>query len=88
MKIKKMLSNNKNHYTGVNKCKYITIHETGNKNNIDVIKFSELQFDKKELQGFYRINVLKYVTRFDRKNKVEDLEKAKFYINKLIELNN
>lgn len=32
MKITKMLSNNKNHYTGVNKCKYITIHETGNKN--------------------------------------------------------
>ena len=32
MKINKMLSNNKNHYTGVNKCKYITIHETGNKN--------------------------------------------------------
>ena len=27
-----MISNNKNHYTGVNKCKYITIHETGNKN--------------------------------------------------------
>ncbi len=56
------------------------------RNNIDVIKFAELQFDKLELQGFYRINVLKYITRFDRKNKVEDLEKAKFYIDKLIEL--
>lgn len=32
MKINKMLSNNKNHYTGVNKCLYITIHETGNTN--------------------------------------------------------
>ena len=32
MKITRMISNNKNHYTGVNKCKYITIHETGNKN--------------------------------------------------------
>ena len=32
MKINKMLSNNKNHYAGVNKCKYITIHETGNIN--------------------------------------------------------
>ena len=32
MKINKMLSNNKNHYAGVNKCKYITIHETGNEN--------------------------------------------------------
>ena len=57
------------------------------RNNIDVIKFSELQFDKLELPGFYRINVLKYITRFDRKNKVEDLEKARFYIDKLIELN-
>ena len=56
------------------------------KNNIDVIQFSELQFDKLELQGFYRINVLKYITRFDRKNKIEDLEKAKFYINKLIDM--
>ena len=57
------------------------------KNNIDVIKFSELQFDEKELQGFFRINIIKYITRFDRKNKIEDLQKAKFYINKLIELN-
>ena len=32
MKINRMISNNKNHYTGVNKCKYITIHETGNTN--------------------------------------------------------
>lgn len=32
MKITRMISNNKNHYTGVNKCKYITIHETGNTN--------------------------------------------------------
>lgn len=30
MKINRMISNNKNHYTGANKCKYITIHETGN----------------------------------------------------------
>lgn len=57
------------------------------RNSIDVIKFSELQFDKKELQGFYRINILKYVTRFDRKNKVEDLKKAQFYLDKLIKLN-
>lgn len=30
MKIIKRLSNNSNHYNGVNGCKYITIHETGN----------------------------------------------------------
>ncbi len=32
MKINKMLSSNKNHYTGVNRCIFITIHETGNIN--------------------------------------------------------
>ncbi|WP_197199594.1 DUF3310 domain-containing protein [Cytobacillus firmus] len=55
---------------------------------IDVIGFSERQFSKSELKGFFRINVLKYVTRYDRKNKLEDLKKAQFYLNKLIELEN
>lgn len=55
------------------------------KNGIDVIGFSELQFDAAELKGFYRINILKYVTRYDRKNGIEDLRKAAFYLNKLIE---
>lgn len=55
-------------------------------NGIDVIGFSELQFDQSELKGFYRINVLKYVTRYDRKNNVEDLKKGLFYLNKLIAL--
>lgn len=31
MKIINMLSTNKNHYDGINKCLFITIHETGNK---------------------------------------------------------
>ena len=57
------------------------------KNGIDVIGFAELQFDDAELRGFYRINVLKYTTRFDKKGSpVEDLKKAQFYLNKLIEL--
>lgn len=56
------------------------------RNNIDVIRFAELQLSKDELKGFYRVNVLKYVTRYDRKNGAEDLKKAAFYLNKLIEL--
>lgn len=55
-------------------------------NGIDVIGFAELQFPTEELKGFYRINILKYVTRFDRKNGVEDLKKAAYYLDKLIEL--
>ena len=56
------------------------------KNGIDVIGFCEAQFSKDELRGFYRINVLKYVTRYQDKNGVQDLEKAEFYLQKLIEL--
>lgn len=56
------------------------------KNGIDVISFSEMQFSPEELKGFHRINVLKYVTRYDRKNGLEDLKKAAFYLNKLIEM--
>lgn len=56
--------------------------------NIDVIKFSEENFTKDELKGFYRMNVLKYVTRFDKKNGLEDLNKAQFYLDKLKELDN
>jgi hypothetical protein len=56
------------------------------RNNIDVIKFAELQFPKEELKGFFRINALKYITRFDRKNGKEDLEKGLFYLNKLLEM--
>lgn len=57
------------------------------RNNIDVIGFAELQFDPAELKGFHRINVIKYVSRYDRKGTpLDDLKKAQFYINKLIEL--
>lgn len=55
-------------------------------NGIDVIRFAELQFSKDEQKGFYRINAMKYLTRYDRKNGSEDLKKAQFYLNKLIEL--
>lgn len=54
--------------------------------NIDVIRFSEENFSKEEQRGFYRINILKYVSRYHKKNGLEDLKKAQFYIEKLSEL--
>lgn len=39
----------------------------------------------KGMQAFYWCNVVKYVLRFQHKNGVEDLKKAQYYINKLIE---
>lgn len=55
-------------------------------NGTDVIGFAEAQFSEEEQKGFHRINAIKYITRYDRKNGVEDLNKAKFYIDKLIEM--
>ena len=54
--------------------------------NIDVIKFAEENFSIEERRGFYRMNVLKYVTRYHLKDGLKDLTKADFYLNKLIEL--
>lgn len=36
--------------------------------------------------GFLAGNVIKYVTRFEKKNGVEDLKKARHYLDKLIEV--
>lgn len=56
-------------------------------NGIDVIGFSEKQFSKEQLIGSHRINVLKYVTRFDKKGQpLKDLQKARAYLDKLIKI--
>lgn len=41
---------------------------------------------KGEVQGFYWGNVIKYVARWKDKNGIEDLQKAKDYLERLIEL--
>ena len=37
-------------------------------------------------EGYLQGNILKYVWRYDYKNGLEDLEKAQWYLNKLIEV--
>jgi len=37
-------------------------------------------------EGYLVGNVIKYISRYDEKNGIEDLRKAKWYLNKLIEL--
>lgn len=56
------------------------------KGGIDPIGYGEQQFSNEEMKGFYRMNVIKYVSRYDKKNGAQDLFKAQFYIKKLIEL--
>jgi hypothetical protein len=38
------------------------------------------------VQAFCRLNAFKYLFRSDRKNGIEDIKKARWYINKFIEL--
>ena len=40
-----------------------------------------------EVLDFFEGNIVKYVTRWKDKNGIEDLKKAKQYLDKLIELN-
>ena len=71
-----------------------------NKNNDNIISPNHYASDKgfevfdvqeafiHELKGMaasYWCNVVKYILRFQRKNGVEDLKKAKYYLEKLIE---
>lgn len=64
-----------NHYNG------------GSVDHIDVIKFSQVNFSEDENIGFYRINAIKYLARYGKKNgyDTKDLEKALYYIEKLKE---
>jgi hypothetical protein len=50
---------------------------------IDVIE--AFTFDLKGIEAFDTGNVIKYICRWKQKNGLEDLEKAKWYINDLID---
>jgi hypothetical protein len=60
------------------------------KGGIDVIGYLEQHFPPTAsvtvAEGFFIGNVIKYVSRYKEKNGLQDLEKAQFYLNKLIEL--
>jgi hypothetical protein len=56
-------------------------HYQGEVQAIDSIKAA---MSYEGFKGYCQGNALKYIIRFDRKNGVEDLRKAEWYINKLI----
>jgi len=53
--------------------------------SIECILAIESSMSKESFRGYLKGNIIKYVWRYDRKNGVEDLEKAQWYLNKLIE---
>lgn len=57
-------------------------YHTG-KGNTDVIQFAKENYEAPELRGFYRINIIKYVSRYHKKGGLADLDKAQDYLNLL-----
>lgn len=55
-----------------------------NQGNIKCINYIEQQLGD-EYRGYIQGNVIKYLHRFKYKNGLEDLKKAQWYLNKLVE---
>lgn len=67
-------------HDNVNKPKHYT---QNGMETIDVIKNS---MTDEAFKGFLKGNIFKYVSRYEHKNGVEDLRKAQWYLNKLVEV--
>ena len=51
---------------------------------IECIECIKSSMSYEAFKGYLQGNALKYIIRFDRKNGIEDLRKAEWYINRLI----
>lgn len=60
-------------------------YQHGRKETIDIITdvLSDMQFTARD--GFYIGNIIKYLSRCRHKNGIKDLEKAEWYLKKMIE---
>ena len=55
-----------------------------NTGNIEVIDYIEDKLDYNEFTGYLTGNIIKYISRYKHKNGIEDLQKAEWYLNYLI----
>lgn len=54
---------------------------------IETLDFIKAKLSTEAYKGFLQANIIKYVTRYEHKNGVEDLQKAEFYLRELIKVN-
>lgn len=47
-------------------------------------RFEDGLIPSDEIRGFYKGNIFKYITRYQNKNGIEDLQKARTYLERLI----
>lgn len=56
-----------------------------NQSGIECIVAIEASMSNEQFCGYLKGNIIKYMWRYEDKNKIEDLKKAQWYLNKLIE---
>jgi len=52
---------------------------------IETIEFIKAKLSPEAFQGYLTGNIFKYVSRYNHKNGLEDLKKAQWYLNRLIQ---
>ena len=62
------------------------LHNSPNGTHYKGFKIEPIQYIEENNLGFHEGNVVKYVSRWRHKDGLADLRKAKFYIERLIEL--
>ena len=79
VEINKMFNNNENKQEdNVNHPSHYTFGK------IEVMDYIEDKLSDVECEGYFVGNIIKYVSRFRKKNGIEDLKKAQWYLNRLI----
>lgn len=53
---------------------------------IETIDYLKAKLTQEQFEGYLVGNILKYVSRYPHKNGIEDLKKAQWYLNKLLEV--
>lgn len=66
----------------------LTKPERYNQGEIDVIEALYKTMPLEAFRGFMKGNIIKYTIRYNLKGGIEDLEKAKVYLNRLIDVEN
>ena len=53
---------------------------------VEVIDYIEDKLSVEQFEGYLVGNVIKYLSRYQKKNGLEDLKKGRWYLNKLIDV--
>ena len=51
---------------------------------VEVIDYIEDKLTSEQFEGYLVGNIIKYLSRYQKKNGLEDLQKGRWYLNKLI----